>query len=113
MIGFGIPVAVEAALSAVARLCGRYVPRQVDEEPNVARKRTVYLVGEGGDPWFAVFGCPCGCGDLIKLSLLPNERPRWSARGHWTGTVSLAPSVWRQVGCKSHFWMRKGRIRWC
>jgi hypothetical protein len=25
----------------------------------------------------------------------------------------LYPSVWRKGGCRSHFIMRKGRIRWC
>ena len=29
------------------------------------------------------------------------------------GSVSLMPSVWRQKGCRSHFFLRHGRIDWC
>ena len=44
---------------------------------------------------------------------VPGDRPGWKLRDHWDGTASLAPSVWRKVGCKSHFWLRKGRVEWC
>ncbi|MDM9644782.1 DUF6527 family protein [Rhizobium sp. S163] len=26
---------------------------------------------------------------------------------------TLHPSVWRNSGCRSHFWVRRGRIAWC
>ncbi|WP_425351978.1 DUF6527 family protein [Hymenobacter wooponensis] len=73
----------------------------------------VYLVGEVGAPWQAAFLCPCGCRSLIQLNLLPDAKPRWQYRLARWGEVTLAPSVWRNMGCRSHFVMRKGRIRWC
>jgi hypothetical protein len=73
----------------------------------------VYLVGEGEHLWQAVFKCPCGCEDDVQLSLMPEGRPRWHATVHENETVSLWPSVSRTVGCRSHFFVRHGRIDWC
>lgn len=85
----------------------------VDDIPEAARPGVVYLVGEGGHLWFAAFVCPCGCGELVQLNLLPDARPRWSAERHPDGTVTIAPSVWRVAGCRSHFFLRRGRVEWC
>lgn len=74
---------------------------------------TVYLMGEGGHLWSAALLCPCGCGVLIQLNLLADAAPRWEATMHLEGTVSLYPSVWRTVGCKSHFVLRDGEVEWC
>lgn len=110
----GLPVTLlRASLSWVARRLGRHTVDFVDEEPDTPAPRTVYVVGEDGHQWFAAFGCPCGCGETIKLSLVPGDRPGRRIRRHWDGTASLTPSVWRQVGCQSHFWLRKGRTDWC
>jgi hypothetical protein len=38
--------------------------------------------------------------------------PFWRLVRHADGTGSLSPSVWRQVGCRAHFWIRKGRVIW-
>jgi hypothetical protein len=47
------------------------------------------------------------------LNLLKQVRPRWNALEHPNGTVTLDPSVWRNSGCKSHFILNSGAIRWC
>ncbi|WP_236819161.1 DUF6527 family protein [Alicyclobacillus ferrooxydans] len=57
--------------------------------------------------------CPCGCGEVLHMSLHPDGRPRWELTRHPDGTVSLSPSVWRKVGCRSHFFLERGRVRWC
>jgi hypothetical protein len=57
--------------------------------------------------------CPCGCGDVVQLNLLPTTRPRWRVEDHPNGTVTLFPSVWRQKGCRSHYHLRRGVIVWC
>jgi hypothetical protein len=57
--------------------------------------------------------CPCGCKEVINLNLLKTVRPRWSVKEHPDRTVTLTPSVWRQKGCRSHFFLRRGRIEWC
>jgi hypothetical protein len=89
----------------------RYV--RVDEFPDKLERAKVYLAGEGDNLWAAAMTCPCGCAEVIELNLLKQVRPCWSARAHADQTVSLKPSVWRQKGCRSHFYVRHGRIDWC
>lgn len=83
------------------------------ELPDVLDPRTVYVVGEGPHLWFVALVCPCGCGETLQMSLHPNGRPMWRLTRHADRTVSLRPSVWRQVGCGSHFFLRRGRVEWC
>ncbi len=86
---------------------------RVDEFPDKIDGSKVYLAGEGDNLWAAAMLCPCGCGEVIELNLLQQARPCWSAQEHPDGTISLAPSVWRQKGCRSHFFVRHGLIDWC
>lgn len=86
---------------------------RVEEFPDGLQQATVYLAGEGDNLWAASMICPCGCGEVIDLNLLKQTRPCWSAQEHPDGTISLMPSVWLQKGCRSHFFVRHGRIDWC
>jgi hypothetical protein len=45
--------------------------------------------------------------------MLENVTPRWDIALDKKGRVSLHPSVWRRIGCRSHFLVRAGRIVWC
>lgn len=85
----------------------------IDEVPEGPRPRIVYLIGEGEYLWSAAFLCPCDCGELVQLNLLPKSRPRWAVVRHPDGSVTVSPSVWRVAGCKSHFFLRRGKIEWC
>lgn len=89
----------------------RYV--RVDEFPDALERLTIYLAGEGDHLWAAAMICPCGCGESIDLNLLGQIHPSWRVQEHEDGLVSLAPSVWRQKGCRSHFLVQHGRITWC
>ena len=89
-----------------------YATEIVKEFPDRLEPKCIYLVGDASVPWFAALLCPCGCGAFIRLSLLNNDRPQWRARRHFTGTVTLEPSIWRKTGCRSHFLVRRGRIVW-
>jgi hypothetical protein len=62
---------------------------------------------------WALFLCPCGCLDVITLSLQRVHRPRWVVTRSDDGRPSMSPSVWRDVGCLSHFWVDDGRVYWC
>lgn len=84
----------------------------VDELPDKLESRVMYCLGSG-TPWSAALICPCGCGVLIQLSLLKQERPHWDLALATDGTPTLAPSVWRTAGCKSHFLLKKGEVIWC
>lgn len=85
----------------------------VTELPDVLDRYSVYVTGEGEHLWFAALQCPCGCGDTLQVSLHPEGRPRWHLTRHWDGTASLMPSVWRGVGCRSHFFLHRGCVKWC
>ena len=74
--------------------------------------KRVYLVGEDSLPWSAALLCPCGCGSTIRVSLVAGDHPRWRAKRHFSGSVTLHPSIWRNSGCRSHFFLLRGRIVW-
>lgn len=82
------------------------LPEQLDQ-------RIVYIVREDGFDEQAALLCPCGCGCILHMNLLPDECPCWRVTQNMDGTVTLYPSVWRKKDCGSHFWFRNGRIQWC
>lgn len=98
-------------------VCGRRLRQlrtsYVVELPEELDHRLLYLVGENGYLWFAAMLCPCGCGDTLHMSLDTSARPSWRISIHRDGSATLYPSIWRRVGCASHFFLRRGRIRWC
>ncbi|MGZ3720724.1 MAG: DUF6527 family protein [Bdellovibrionota bacterium] len=57
--------------------------------------------------------CPCGCQEVIQLSLLEDDSPRWAFSVTSKGRISVTPSVWRVRGCKSHFFVTDGAILFC
>ncbi len=95
------------------RLKPQLASRCVDDVPDHVEPGTVYIVGENGHLWCVVLLCPCGCREVIQLSLLPAARPHWHVVLESGGTVTLSPSVWRVRGCRSHFFLRNGMIVWC
>ena len=104
----------KAVQSAVFRFNNRARFRcvHVEEIPDGLKPRQLYLVGEL-KPWSAALLCPCGCKDVIQLSLLPNDSPMWTATSDRKGLPTLSPSVWRTTACRSHFFLRNGSIIWC
>jgi len=107
---------IETLWRKLAHLVGKPRPFktiQVEDMPGSVEREALYLIGEDEMFWFAAMQCPCGCRAKIQLSLLPDDKPKWSAEVHANNTVSLHPSVWRKVGCKSHFWFKHGRVHWC
>jgi hypothetical protein len=89
-----------------------YKWQRVEDLPDTLDRLTVYLVGDGPEPWSASMVCPCGCGARIALSLVKDDEPSWKARISPEGKVTLHPSVWRTKGCRSHFVLRDGRVHW-
>jgi hypothetical protein len=85
----------------------------LEELPERLDAGAVYVLGEGEHKWFVALVCPCGCGATVQMSLLPDAQPRWRLIEHTDETISLEPSVWRRVGCRSHFFIRRGLIQWC
>jgi len=86
---------------------------RVTEKPERMEPHTVYVIGEDGAYWAAVFVCPCGCRADIWLNLIEHEkRPIWTVGGKSGGKANISPSVWRQTGCRSHFFIKKGKVVW-
>ena len=83
-------------------------PRNEEVEPG-----HLYCVLSGNKPKWALFQCPCACGTVITLSLQPVHNPHWRLSKTVPGRPTLHPSVWRDKGCLSHFWLRDGRVSWC
>jgi len=81
--------------------------------PKPLKANLLYILTEDGQPWQAAMICPCGCGATLDMNLLTDERPCWRYSANKRGGASLHPSVWRKIGCKSHFWLRDGKISWC
>lgn len=97
------------------------IPKQIDsyltkyvngELPNEIDKKTIYIVGEHGYLEHVSMVCPCGCGEVVHLNLLQDERPVWRLQRNKNGTVTLYPSIWREKRCGAHYWIRSGHVHW-
>lgn len=75
--------------------------------------RGVYVLFEDSEPWEARMICPCGCGEELDLNLLPDDHPTWSVKSDEQGRATVHPSIWRRIGCRSHFILHDGIIEWC
>jgi hypothetical protein len=89
-----------------------YRYRYEDDFPKSFKENIIYIVGDLKRPWLLAFKCPCGCQAVIQLNLLKEASPNWKFKiSKWKG-ISIFPSIWRTMGCKSHFFVRHGRIEW-
>ncbi len=84
-----------------------------DMLPDKLPARNLILAREDGEDWCVGLRCPCGCGQKLEMMLLKEVKPRWDIAVDRRGKVSLHPSVWVNVGCRSHFWVRAGKVVWC
>lgn len=84
-----------------------------DSLPHQLPRRDLVLARDDGEDWCVGMRCPCGCGQVIELLVVAEAKPRWDVSVDAMGRPSLTPSVWLKNGCRSHFWIRKGRVHWC
>jgi hypothetical protein len=82
--------------------------------PQVATmgKDTLYVVAPKGVLKWVMLRCPCGCDEPITLSLQQVHQQRWQLEVTKDQRGSIYPSVWRTTGCRSHFWLKDGRVFW-
>lgn len=78
----------------------------------IQRKR-FYIVIYEGEPYWALFKCPCGCNTVISLPMTKDKYPNWTIEVSKNNRPTLFPSVWQNKGCKSHFWVKNGLVVWC
>ncbi|WP_114761686.1 DUF6527 family protein [Pseudomonas chlororaphis] len=84
-----------------------------DALPAKMPMRSIVLAQDGREDWCVGLQCPCGCGRTIELLVIEEAHPRWDYSVDAKGSPSLHPSVWLTNGCRSHFWLKNGRIHWC
>ena len=71
------------------------------------------LVQSGDVKKWACLKCPGGCGEVINLSLNPNQRPRWTVSEDFWTRPSIDPSVRQKNDCGCHFLIKQGQVIWC
>lgn len=75
------------------------------------RERIIYVVGNEKYIKWAYLKCPSKCGDVIMLSLNKKLRPSWTVSQDKIGRPTIYPSIHKLDGCKSHFWLQLGNVR--
>ena len=79
---------------------------EAEDHPAEYKPGNVWVVGSK-NKWVMSFLCPCGCGDEIHLNMLPGSAPRWK----YYGNKTMTPSVNRTKGCRSHFTITGGLVK--
>ena len=90
----------------------KFRSKWVVEFPTKVAERFIYVVQEGNKAETLIFKCPCGCDSDVYLNLLEDSRPRWKFNVGNRGKLTVFPSIWRTVGCRSHFHIRNGKVVW-
>lgn len=91
----------------------KYSTENVKEYPENFDNKTIYLLGMPSKPLLAGIICPCGCNEVIELILHPAKSPSWKIENTKKNNVTIYPSIKKVNGCKSHFFIINGKIRWC
>lgn len=78
---------------------------------DIKDKDFIVVKYKGKNVW-ALFKCPCGCTNIISLSLKKIHIQSWSLKKTNTGRPTISPSILQSTPCHSHFWIIDGRIHW-
>lgn len=89
-----------------------YQVEVAEDLPEVISYNSIFLIQDGNEPELLAFKCPCGCQENILLNLLGDASPQWHFSITDNGIIDVHPSIWRIVGCKSHFWIIDGNVKW-
>lgn len=81
-------------------------------KPEFLKNNIIYVVGGKYYAKWAYLKCPCGCNDVIMLSLDLRKYPSWSVKQDKLGRATISPSIKKLDGCKSHFLIKKGILIW-
>ena len=89
-----------------------YKTEWCEDLPERVSNNRIYIVGGREFAYQTVMRCPCGCRGLIYVTVAEDSKSSWSLIAHADRTVSIYPSIWRTVACRSHFSLRHGRVIW-
>lgn len=84
----------------------------VEDPVDSPKKKVLYIIGTIDEPWQVEMLCPCGCKEKIVLPVNYETSPRWTLKLNGNNLPTLNPSIWRSKGCKSHFLLKGGKIKW-
>ena len=90
----------------------RYRYQFVEDIPDAIQPRIIYIIQNNGYAWQLVILCPCGCRKNLHMNLTEEYKPSWKFKVDKRKRISIYPSIHRMVGCKSHFFIKKGKIIW-
>jgi len=92
----------------------QYKVELISDNPNtdLLQNRIIYVVGNEKYVKWAYLKCPSNCDDVIMLSLIKSNGPSWRISQDKLGRPTIYPSIHKLDGCKSHFWIRSGKINW-
>ncbi len=82
-------------------------------DPTLIEAGNLTIVESGDIKKWACMKCPGGCGEVINLSLNPNQRPRWQVSEDFWLRPTIHPSIHQKNKCGCHFWINSGQVRWC
>jgi hypothetical protein len=88
-----------------------FVYERKEDKPDKINSGVIYIVGDLDYEWLIVFQCPCGCNAIVQLNLLKDASPCWKFRFR-NNLISLSPSISREIGCHSHFFITEGKVNW-
>lgn len=80
--------------------------------PDTIKSKQILIIKDGVEPELLVLKCPCGCNQDIMLNLLKDTKPKWDFDFTSKDEINIYPSIWRNIGCKSHFFIKKGKVDW-
>lgn len=95
----------------IAFLSPRLQVEYANEDPDIVLPRKLYIIGDYGFYWRAILKCPCGCGDILYLNLDEKTCPNWKLHVR-KNVPTMLPSINRQKGCKAHFFLMNGKVKW-
>ena len=85
----------------------------VEELPGKIKQGIVYIFNNNEYHWQIAMLCPCRCKTVLYLNLVDDIHPYWKYRVDRHDRISISPSLYRKTGCRSHFFLRNGKIEWC
>jgi Family of unknown function (DUF6527) len=111
---FTSPPIIEAELPSSKEttfLSTDYAYEFIEDFPSFVEQEKIYIIGENNYYWALVFLCPCGCSEKIQLNVLDEASPYWKFSVN-DDVITIKPSIWRNSGCKSHFFIDRGNVSW-
>src|SRR5688500_10490925 len=83
-----------------------------DDCTDILEDNDVYYVGSKRHKWLITLKCTCGCSQTIYLNVLTKTNPCWRKTINRKKRFTVRPSIWRKVGCNSHFNIVNSLLFW-